>query len=46
MLCSYSYMDLEMYEEAVRDYERIWRKDRTRGMSKSGKHVINTMAWK
>lgn len=25
-----SYMDLEMYEEAVRDYERIWRKDRTR----------------
>ncbi|XP_077543529.1 dnaJ homolog subfamily C member 7-like isoform X3 [Haemaphysalis longicornis] len=25
-----AYMDLEMYEEAVRDYERIWRKDHTR----------------
>lgn len=25
-----AYMDLEMYEEAVRDYERIWRKDHSR----------------
>lgn len=30
----FSYLDTEQYEEAVRDYEKIFRIDKTRGMHK------------
>lgn len=30
-LVSYSYMDTEQYEEAVRDYEKVYQTEKTKG---------------
>lgn len=31
--CYFSYMDTEQYEEAVRDYEKVYQTEKTKGVS-------------